>query len=69
MSRAKVLKKMIEEQMKNNPAANSDGTSSYADFQKPNHNNSGFHAKSNSQIGAARQRSIGNRNTKPSNKV
>jgi len=39
---------------------------SYEDLDTINPTNSGFHAKANSEAGAYRQRSMGNRNTKPS---
>ncbi|MBT3538615.1 hypothetical protein HN481_00630 [Candidatus Parcubacteria bacterium] len=58
----KVLKRMREEEKK------SGKTPTIPDTIQPKQKmrgDSGFHAKANSQEGAARQRSMGNRNIKP----
>lgn len=57
----KVLKKLKEEGMIED-APKGDASLN----QKQDISNSGFHAKQNSEAGAYRQRSMGNRNIKPS---
>jgi len=66
----KVLKRMREEEKKNKKDENNSSSSSYSDFIDPRTaKNSGFHAKKNSQLGAERQRSMGNRNYKTTPKA
>jgi len=57
----KVIKKMKEDEKE---SASVDSVF-YQKKQNLNLNSGGFHAKKNSQAGADRQRSMGNRNTKP----
>ncbi|OGH58861.1 MAG: hypothetical protein A2725_03880 [Candidatus Magasanikbacteria bacterium RIFCSPHIGHO2_01_FULL_33_34] len=59
----KVLKKMREAEKK---AGKTPATSGITYPQSKFQGKTGFHAKKNSQEGAERQRSMGNRNTKPS---
>lgn len=60
----KVLKKMKQLEKKSDNTSN---TKKNSYVQSPlSRGGVGFHAKANSLQGAARQRSIGNRNTKPS---
>ncbi|MFH1286844.1 MAG: hypothetical protein ABII02_03795 [Candidatus Magasanikbacteria bacterium] len=64
----KVLKKLKESEMKNQ--IRSSTSSTYADYAHTlNTKSSGFHAKKTSQLGAERQRSIGNRQGKPTKKT
>lgn len=59
----KVLKKMREDAKK---AGKVDSDAPKSTYPLPQMNKgTGFHAKKNSQEGAERQRSMGNRNTKP----
>lgn len=63
----KVLKKMQEEQKKSGAASGpKEHQTDYTKINKSGMNNTGFHSKGNSEAGAYRQRSMGNRNTKPS---
>ena len=66
----KVLKRMREEEKKNKKDGDNSIPSLNSDFFDMNKTkNSGFHAKENSQLGAKRQRSIGNRNYKTTPKA
>ncbi len=61
-----MLNKVIKNLKKNNSKIPNLGSSSYnqTSSSKKSHN-SGFHTKGSSEAGAKRQRSMGNRNTKP----
>ena len=61
-----ILKKMdVSDEVSKKVSGNSQFKNGKSYFSR----NTGFHAKKNSQIGAARQRSIGNRNYKSSTKA
>lgn len=63
----KVLKKIKEDQKKSGTDSNSqESQTNYTQINKNSVSNTGFHSKGNSEAGAYRQRSMGNRNTKPS---
>jgi len=65
----KVLKKLREDQKKAGISVLKGDDYSYNIKKNSNQKNSGFSAKGSSSVGASRQRSIGNRNYKPTKKI
>jgi len=61
-----MLSKVLKNLKKIEKVKGSDLTVSLGDIKKPTLQRNGFQAKANSQAGALRQRSMGNRMSKPS---
>ncbi len=69
MKLTKILKKLREDQKKAGVIVSKGDDYSYNTKKNSNQINSGFSAKGSSTVGASRQRSIGNRNYKPTKKI